>query len=74
MQARVKGTGSFTRSDSIFTWLKKKEKHVVPVRNRIPVYIRYFTCEGKDGKIVFYDDIYNEDKRLQEKYFANKNL
>lgn len=50
----------------------EKEKHTIPVKQRLPVYIRYFTCEGKDGKILFYDDIYGEDKDLQEKFFAGK--
>ena len=26
----------------------------------------------KDGKIVFYDDIYDEDRMLKERYFAGK--
>jgi hypothetical protein len=30
------------------------------------------TCEGKNGNIVFYNDIYGEDKKLAEKYFAGK--
>jgi len=72
MQARVNGSRSFTSMDSVFTWLKRKEKHVVPLKNRLPVFIRYFTCEAKNGRIVFYDDIYNEDKKLKEKYFVNK--
>lgn len=58
--------------DSLTSWLQRKEKHRIPVRNRLPVYIRYFTSEAKDGKIVFYDDIYGEDKLLQERYFAGK--
>jgi L,D-transpeptidase YcbB len=58
--------------DSMNLWLEKKEKHSIPIRNRFPVFIRYFTCEGKDGKIVFYDDVYGEDKMLREKYFAGK--
>lgn len=58
--------------DSMNSWLSRKEKHVIPVRNRVPVYIRYFTCEGKDGKVVFYDDIYSEDKKLRERWFASK--
>ncbi len=58
--------------DSLDTWLSKKEKHSIPVKKRLPVYIRYFTCEGKAGGIVFYDDIYGEDKKLQEKYFADR--
>ena len=66
------GKASFTKADSVTQWLIRKEKHYIPVRNKIPLFIRYFTCEGKDGKIVFYDDMYGEDHRLREKYFAAK--
>ncbi|MBS1511456.1 MAG: L,D-transpeptidase family protein [Bacteroidetes bacterium] len=59
-------------TDSIKTWIKRKESHRIYVKNKIPVYIRYFGCDGKDGKIRFYDDIYGEDKILREKYFADK--
>lgn len=58
--------------DSLRTWLSNKEKHSIPVKNRMPVYIRYITCEGKDGQVVFYDDVYAEDKFLREKYFAGR--
>ena len=59
-------------TDSIKTWVARKERHRIDVKNRIPIYIRYFSCEGKDGKIKFYDDIYGEDKVMREKYFADK--
>jgi len=62
----------FTPSDTLKAWLERKEKHTLPVKNRIPIFIRYVTCEGKDGKIVFYDDVYGEDKLMREKYFAGK--
>ena len=58
--------------DSMQTWLALKEKHVIPLRNRVPLYIRYFTCEGVDGALVFHDDVYGEDRRLREKYFKEK--
>jgi murein L,D-transpeptidase YcbB/YkuD len=60
------------KEDSLNSWLSQKVKRTLPIRNRLPVYIRYFTCEGKDNGIVFYDDMYGEDKLLREKYFANK--
>jgi len=66
------GKGSFTKSDSVLQWLNRKEKHYIPVRNKIPLFIRYFTCEGRGGKIIFYDDIYNEDHRLRERYLGGK--
>ncbi len=58
--------------DSINTWLANKEKKRMYVKNKLPLYIVYFTCDIKNGKLVFYDDIYNEDKALAQKYFANK--
>jgi murein L,D-transpeptidase YcbB/YkuD len=72
MYVLSEGKGSFTKADSVLQWLTNKEKHSIPVRKKIPLFIRYFTCEGQKGKIVFYDDIYNEDRRLQEKYFDGK--
>lgn len=60
------------RIDSVKTWLKSKQKRNIPLRNKVPVFIRYITCEGRDGKVIFYDDVYGDDKRLREKYFANK--
>ena len=66
------GNSGYTKIDSVKTWLKKKQKKSIALRNKIPVYIRYMTCEGNDKGIVFYDDVYGEDKMLREKYFANK--
>jgi murein L,D-transpeptidase YcbB/YkuD len=66
------GSGGYTKIDSVKTWLQKKQKRSIAVRNKIPVYIRYITCEGYNGSIVFYDDVYAEDKLLREKYFATK--
>jgi len=59
-------------SDSIKSWIANKERHRMDVKNKIPLFIRYFSCEGKDGKIRFYDDIYGEDKAMREKYFAGR--
>jgi L,D-transpeptidase YcbB len=63
---------NYTSMDSIRRWLRDKEKHVIPVRNKIPIFIRYFTCESKNDKLVFYNDIYGEDKRLRDRYFRDK--
>lgn len=59
--------------DSLTTWLQRKEKHFITVRSRLPVYIRYFTIEAdNNGKLMFYDDIYGEDRQLRERHFAGK--
>ncbi len=59
-------------TDSIRNWIAQKEKHVIEVKNKIPLFIRYFSCENANGAIKFYDDIYGEDKELKQKYFAGK--
>ncbi|MBS1920348.1 MAG: L,D-transpeptidase family protein [Bacteroidetes bacterium] len=60
------------RLDSIQLWLKKKQKHSISIRNKMPLFIRYYTCQGENGNVVFYNDIYGEDKKLAEKYFTGK--
>ncbi len=59
-------------TDSIRNWMEKKERHRIDVQNHIPLFIRYFSCEGKNGNVKFYEDIYGEDEMLIEKYFAKK--
>ncbi len=58
--------------DSLTHWLKVKEKHSIPIRSKVPVFIRYFTCEATNGQISFFEDIYDEDKKMIELLFANK--
>jgi murein L,D-transpeptidase YcbB/YkuD len=58
--------------DSLLTWLAVKEKHIIPLRNRLPLYIRYFTCEAKNGELVMHEDIYGDDHMLRQKYFLTK--
>lgn len=58
--------------DSIKTWLASKSRKRIMLKTKLPLYIQYYTCEAKDNKIVFYEDIYGEDKLYAEKYFANK--
>jgi murein L,D-transpeptidase YcbB/YkuD len=59
-------------TDSIMTWLNNKEKKRIIVKNGIPLFIAYFSCEPKGGKIRFYEDIYGEDKLMREKYFSTR--
>ncbi len=58
--------------DSIKTWLANKDRKWIIVKNRLPLFIEYFTCEARNNKLIFYNDIYNDDRMLAEKYFANK--
>jgi murein L,D-transpeptidase YcbB/YkuD len=67
--AQGKGT---VRIDSVKSWLKNKQKKTVPLKNKVPVFIRYFTCEGQNGNLVFFDDVYGEDKYLRQRFFGDK--
>lgn len=67
-------TGNYPAADSLKAWIKRKEKRYLPLKNRMPVFIRYVTAEVVRGKLRFYEDIYEEDKYLKERYFAGKTL
>jgi murein L,D-transpeptidase YcbB/YkuD len=58
--------------DSIAQWIKRGEKRSVALRDKVPIYIRYFTTEAQDGQIRFFDDIYAEDKLLRDRHFSSK--
>jgi murein L,D-transpeptidase YcbB/YkuD len=59
--------------DSLKAWLSRQEKHYIGLKQKVPVYIRYYTCESRDdGSIQFFDDIYGEDKVLRMRYFVKK--
>jgi len=66
-------TTNAIKVDSMQTWLAAKQKRYIPVRKPIPLFIRYFTCDtNKEGRLVFYEDIYGEDKQIRDKLFASK--
>lgn len=67
----AQGRGA-VRIDSVKSWLKNKQKKTVPLKNKIAVFIRYFTCEGQNGNLVFFDDVYGEDKYLRQRFFGDK--
>lgn len=58
--------------DSLKAWMDRQEKHTITGFPRMPLFIRYFTVEGKDGNLKFYNDIYGYERILREKYFARK--
>lgn len=58
--------------DTLRNWIRRQEKHVVSGFPRVPIYLRYFSTEARNGRLVFHDDIYGEDRILRERYFADK--
>ena len=73
LKLSAKDTVRYT-GDSINTWIEKMERHVIKVKNKLPLFIRYFSCVAQNGKIHFFEDVYDDDKRLNEKYFQNRQL
>lgn len=61
-------------ADSIKTWIAREDRKTIMVKKRLPLYIEYFTCDATGKKIVFYNDIYNLDQFLEEKYLADKSF
>ena len=59
-------------ADSVTSWIARKQKHTIEVKTKLPLFIRYFSCEAVNGQIKFYDDIYGEDKILKQLYFTAK--
>lgn len=59
-------------TDSINSWINNKERKTIIIKERLPLFIDYFTCVAKNGSIVFYNDIYKKDYHLARKYFADK--
>jgi murein L,D-transpeptidase YcbB/YkuD len=51
--------------DSVKSWLSSKKRRSIPVVNELPIFIRYFTAESKNGKIELYEDVYGEDNKIR---------
>jgi murein L,D-transpeptidase YcbB/YkuD len=62
----------FVPVDSVNNWLALKEKHLITVRKKIPLFIRYFTCDVVKDDVIFYEDVYGDDRRIREKIFSDK--
>lgn len=64
----AENTGPFTRVDSIHRWLRgEKKKRVIPLKNQLPIYFRYYTAAGKEGKLEVYNDVYGYDGIYRER-------
>lgn len=58
--------------DTLNAWFMRQEKHTVTGFPKVPLFIRYFTVEGKSGRLKFYSDIYGYDRMLRHKYIPAK--
>ena len=58
--------------DTLRAWIARQEKHTVYGFGKVPIFLRYYTVVGRKGKLVFFEDIYGEDRELRNRYFAKK--
>jgi L,D-transpeptidase YcbB len=63
---------SYIIADSLHRYMAKKKNMALIMTDKVALYIRYYGCEAKDGKIVFFDDVYGEDKVTIDQYFSKK--
>lgn len=45
----------------------------IPLEEKVPLHIRYFTCEADSNKnVYFYSDVYGKDEAIKEKLFNDR--
>lgn len=58
-------TGSLTRKSKLVQrYLTLEEHRFINLPKPFPIYLRYFTCEWNEGRLMLYPDIYNKDAAL----------
>lgn len=58
--------------DKVDTKIRKKERFTINLKNSIPIYVSYFTCEYVNGSLNFYDDVYGLDKLIIDALYKMK--
>ncbi|WP_341837743.1 L,D-transpeptidase family protein [Chitinophaga pollutisoli] len=53
-------------ADTVRAWQAREEQRTYAFTKRLPIYIRYFSAEYRDGKLRFYEDVYGEDARVRQ--------
>ena len=45
-------------------YMIEKKRVTISLSHAVPIYIRYLTCEVKNKKLLFFDDVYKKDEEL----------
>jgi murein L,D-transpeptidase YcbB/YkuD len=61
-------------ADSIANYIANHKNQRIGIKYPIPIFINYFSVASVDGKLFFYNDIYNDDERLINNYFSSLKL
>ncbi|GAA4313315.1 L,D-transpeptidase family protein [Compostibacter hankyongensis] len=58
----VRGDTVHHMRDSVLTWMARQTQKLVVLRTRVPIYIRYITCEADNrDHLIFHEDVYGYD-------------
>jgi murein L,D-transpeptidase YcbB/YkuD len=60
----VKDDNVYVSPEDLDQYLTLHQRVEVKIVKPIPLFIEYFTCEYKNGKVNFYQDIYKKDEQL----------
>jgi len=52
------------KSKVIDKYIVQEQRQTLSLRQPIPIYLRYFTCEVIDDRLYQYQDIYNKDAAI----------
>jgi murein L,D-transpeptidase YcbB/YkuD len=52
------------RADSLKLYFKRQEQRKIKLKNRLPIYTRYYTAEADSMGLRLYIDIYRKDEKL----------
>ncbi len=55
------------KSKTLIRLLKAKERRTIAIKDQMPIYVRYLTCESKNQEVYLYQDIYNRDQLLLDR-------
>ena len=56
---------------NIMQQISTREEKYVPVKEKLPVYLVYFTAKADaNGNVQFFEDIYGHDSQLESMYFS----
>ncbi len=60
------------RSKIVEDHLRERKRHTVNLNQPIPIHVRYFTSEFKNGTFYQYTDVYERDQRLIQLFYKSQ--
>jgi L,D-transpeptidase YcbB len=70
----IGGGRSEVSNRQLNNYLKNTKRVTVNLLKGVPIYVRYYTCEVRDARLNFYDDLYGKDQKLAEKLYPRMSL